>query len=766
MPVQKSFRSTETAHEARFLQRLKDKGIGVAEITGRGDSAELATIAAMQAGQQVIFQAALSCGEFAGRADFLYKVDGASDLGDYHYEAWDTKLAKKAKPYFAMQLCCYSEMLEHMHGRLPAHFKIVLGDLTEKVFRTSEFINYYRQLKKSFLEFQANFSKDKPPESCIAGTFSPWKTESEKMLEERDHLSRVANIRKMQIQRLKKVGITTMHQLAEAGEIVVPKMNAEIFTIHKRQAQLQLQTAAAGETAYEPLPLKEGKGLGLLPPASDNDVYFDMEGYPHVDEGLEYLFGVVIRTKAAMEFKDWWAHDRGAEQKAFEQFIDWVYARWLSDHSMHIYHYADYEVSAMRRLVGRFNTRIEEVDALLRNEVFVDLYRIVRQSLLIGEPSYSIKKVEHLYRGKRKGEVATAMESVVFYELWLETNDGNTWQDSKILKEIRDYNEQDCVSTLELADWLRRRQKKLGVSYTGKTADPTWATKPPTENALLAAKLLEEAAQIDDPQMKQIQKLLAYFLEFHTREDKPKWWKIFDRQKATDDELFEDLYCLASLTCTRDQPRIPKKSTIYEYRFDPAQDTKIDAGDHCFLLHDLGQVTVKSIDREKGLIELIVGPSKPTPPSQVSITLNDILPTDTIADSIYRVASQWRTDGLLPSALADLLNRREPRIRGVGAGESISASAKVDDIKRTISNMIDTSVIIQGPPGSGKTYTGSHTIIDLIKQGKRVGITSNSHKAIENLLEAVIKVSVEQGVSLKAAKVGGHEYVHGQSAAC
>ena len=69
---------------------------------------------------------------------------------------------------------------------------------------------------------------------------------------------------------------------------------------------------------------------------------------------------------------------------------------------MHIYHYAAYEVSAVRRLSTQHDTRQDEVDELLRHEVFVDLYQIVRQGLRIGEDSYSIKSVERLYRPKAR----------------------------------------------------------------------------------------------------------------------------------------------------------------------------------------------------------------------------------------------------------------------------------------------------------------------------------------------------------------------------
>ena len=46
---------------------------------------------------------------------------------------------------------------------------------------------------------------------------------------------------------------------------------------------------------------------------------------------------------------------------------------------MHVYHYAPYETTAMKRLAGRYATRESQVDQLLRGSVFVDLYRVVRQ---------------------------------------------------------------------------------------------------------------------------------------------------------------------------------------------------------------------------------------------------------------------------------------------------------------------------------------------------------------------------------------------------
>ena len=131
--------------------------------------------------------------------------------------------------------------------------------------------------------------------------------------------------------------------------------------------------------------------------------------------------------------------------------MHWAHARWQEDPHLHIYHYNHYEVTALRRLMGKYGVCEQEVDDLLRGAGVRGPVRVVRQSVMIGEPSYSLKYVEHLYRGRRQGDVASAGESMVFYQRWLIAQDGDTPEDSAILKQIRDYNEQDCRSTAELA---------------------------------------------------------------------------------------------------------------------------------------------------------------------------------------------------------------------------------------------------------------------------------------------------------------------------
>lgn len=756
-------------HEAAFLSYLQKEGKDIAEIRSKNESARLETIAAMREGREIIYQGFLQADEFAGLSDFLVKVDGASELGDFHYEVWDTKLSKKAKPYFVVQLCCYAEMLDCIQGRLPGSIRVVLGDFSQKEFRTGEFFHHYLRLKGAFLDFQRRFSKDDPPKDRIAGSFSRWKTVSEKFLEDRDDLSRIANIRQSQIDRLISAGITTMAGLAETGLKSIPNMTFETFDVIRKQAKIQQQSKLENRTVFEVLPAAAGKGLSLLPPPSFNDVYFDMEGYPHMTGGLEYLFGVVYETdNGTVQFKDWWAHDRAEEKVAFENFIDWVYSRWQADPRMHIYHYAAYEVSAVRRLAGRHSTRMEEVDELLRHGVFVDLFHVVRQGLRVGEPSYSIKYVEHLYREKRSGTVSKATDSVVFYERWIEAQDGATWQESSILKEIRDYNEVDCVSTIELAKWLRERQAEHKISYTGRVLDAPPVVRESGPESALAAELMETSLAIEDADERRVQQLLAGLLEFHKREDKPTWWRYFDRQVMPTEELYDDLDCLAGLKWLRTPPEKVKRSLGYEYSFDPDQDTKIQAGDTCYIVgtgEEPIRTRVDTLDRARGRVRIVLGNAHPVPPEEISLIPDEYVDSRPIKESIFRVCTAWASDRKIPECLADLLFRREPNIAGRQSGQVIADANDVASVSDAVSRMQNTCLSIQGPPGTGKTFTASHTIVELLRQGKRVGITSNSHKAIDNLLEKVVEVAREQGVDLRAAKISPNRPDRGTQAA-
>ena len=769
-----SLREQGRRHEEGFLAQLREQGREIYEVPKTesfNDRIQL-TRNALQAGREIVLHGVFAHDRFLGEADFLMRTDNPSNFGGYSYEIWETKLAHTVSPEFLIQLCCYADLLETLQGCRPRALHCVLGTGRQLAFRTDDYFYYYRALKQGFLDFFDRFDSATRPVPDLWGKNGRWQTRAETILEEADHLCRVATITQTQIEKLQAVGIHTLRGLAETERSHIPKLDDTVFLRLREQAQLQLAATEADRPTYlivNPTAEDPRRGLALLPPESPGDIYFDMEGYPLTDGGLEYLFGAVHIECDQPQFCDWWAHNAAEERRAFEDFIDWAFARWRADPRMHIYHYANYEVAAIRRLMGRYGAREAEVDVLLRHHVFVDLYTIVRQGLRVGEPRYSIKNLERLYRDKRSGTINTAIDSVAYYERWLASREAHRWRESPLLQAIRDYNRDDCESTWQLTRWLRERQREAGIGWlpSGQEGDEANAIElEPTSRQTLARQLLDEIPDLaesreHESQRWQTQEMLAHLVEFHYREEKPVWWATFERQAMTEAELIEDLDCLGGLRREPGEPVALKKSLGFWYAFDPDQDTKLAEGKACFFAHSLDITTdIHALDRENGRVCLKFGPTKlkqlegEQPPAALSLIPHEYVSAKVIAEAIEYNARNWQQTQRLSSALEDFFARRTPRLRddrGVGnsalvtAGEDLQAA-----VVRLVSTLDHSTLCIQGPPGSGKTTIAAAAIVALVGQGKRVGIASNSHAAILNLMHKCNELQ-----SLACLKIGG-----------
>jgi uncharacterized protein len=761
-PLMMALQKKGIEHEEQILKNFIERQYKVVQIEQTKRSVE-DTIAAMQSGADVIYQAALSKAPFKGYADFLVRVDGQSGLGDYYYEVWDTKLSKIVKPYFIVQLCCYTDMLEALQERRPDNIVVVVGTGERKQFATHDYFYYYLNLKRRFLDMHQHFSSDNCPNPADSSTWGRWSNYAQNRLLEVDHLSQIATITRNQIKKLNQAGIHTIQEMVETPLECIKGMHVDVYARLKDQAKIQQESRGLDVPRYQILPhdAERKKGLSLLPPASSLDIYFDIEGFPLEVGGLEYLWGAAFFDEGVRHYKDFWAHDEEQEKATFQSFIIWVFDRWQRDPNMHIYHYALYEITACRKLMGRHGTCEYEVDQLLRNEVFVDLYKVVKGSLLLGEPRYSIKNVEHLYRSKRDTEVGSGSDSVVVYEHWREMPDGDRWETSKILNNIRDYNIDDCNSTQELVDWLRERQQEGEIAYLGKTEIvPSPDDEKSPEYALLREQLFEKSNMLSTQGAEaeaKIARLFAWSLEFHRREIKPMFWRLFDRLGSSEEELLDDIDCLA--LCERTERASYKHGArdtnlCYEYRFDPNQEFKAAAKKYKVLGQERADgknLSVKFIKEESNLAEgLIVLKTGEVLERVVTLIPDDYINPDPIPAAIASVAEAFAQDRLEHTAIYDFLMRRTPRIKGLKRGDSIApshdSSERLNQIISAIKNLDNSYLTIQGPPGSGKSYTARHAIAELLKQGKKIGISSNGNKAINHLLLNTAKHCKNKGI--------------------
>src|SRR5215210_7634655 len=293
-------------HEQRYLTSLRARVPTIVELTR--ESPDLDTLTAMRTGALAIYQAHLVDTDWHGYADFLIRSVGVSTFGDYLYVPWDTKLAKSAKPYFLIQLCAYAELLEKIQGVRPSVIVFVLGDGTERRFKTDDFYYYYLQLKNRFLGFQTDWVKSPNPDPSLDKSWGRWTSWAEKLLAQSDHLSQEAGISRSQVARLEEAGITCFTALAASTLSHVPHMTDQVLDKLQAQARLQKQSLDQRRPSWEPRPAMPDEprcGLGLLPRPSSNDVFFDMEGFPYIEGGMEYLWGVVTLTDGKPRFQDW-----------------------------------------------------------------------------------------------------------------------------------------------------------------------------------------------------------------------------------------------------------------------------------------------------------------------------------------------------------------------------------------------------------------------------------------------------------------------------
>ena len=755
------------AHEVRYLESLrKQHGDRLVVFDTRAENtlaglaaADRETFDAMASGAPIIYQATLFDGTFLGRTDFLRRVETPSKHWAWSYEVIDTKLALHAKAYFLLQLCNYSEHLERLQGTAPACGHLVLGSGLEAAFRIDDYAAYYRHQKRSFLARAGSPVETYPAEvgHCIV---CRWAGKCEEVREADDYLGLVAWMRQNQIDRFATSGITTIGALSVARDDQRPVGMVETsFGTLRAQATLQNVQRTEKRFVYELLDHEEKRGFSQLPPPAEGDVYFDMEGDPLYtpERGLEYLFGVHLG--AQREYRAFWARDLGQERGAFEAFIDFIVERRKQYPDMHVYHYAPYETVALRRLMGVYGTREAELDALLRGQVFVDLYAVVRQAIRISQPSYSIKKLEPFYGMVRNTDVKRGDDSIVMFETWLANGD------EEILKDIEQYNNDDCRSTWLLHKWLLERRDEHGrmLGHELPWRDPPAPPKPeeasPSDD--LAARLLtglpepRTAAEIRDAaESVRARWLFGHLLQYHRREAKPAWWKVFDRYENADTLTEFDHEALGDLTlCTDVKPFLAKprdRNQVFTFSFPDQLFNLGRSSPHCpHTKQAAGDII--SLDDENNRIQLKVA-GRIVPADLRALIPGAPINTKVLADALHRIASTYEDGSIrerFPAAL-DILLRATPRLTGIARGASLQPPEITGDAIASLVNALDGSYLfVQGPPGSGKSTTGGDAIAALLAAGKRVGIVSRGYAAIQNLLDKVEESALRRGITFK-----------------
>ena len=759
-------------HERQYVEKLHEQGLRSIDLsTGSVDEALAKAIDAMRAGFDVIIQPALRDGRWLGRPDILRRIEGRSAFGSWSYEVVDTKLAKETRGGTILQLALYSDLLQRVQGASPEQFHVVTPDPTSPVqsFRVQDFAAYFRfvrsRLEGTVLEDPnaiAAVSYPEPVEHCDV---CRWWSNCNKRRHDDDHLTLVAGISRLQTRELEHVEIKT---LAKLGTLPIPlrfsprRGTAETYLRVREQARIQLLGRTERQPVHELLPISPDQGLTRLPAPSPGDVFLDLEGDPFVGTGgREYLFGLLtVPADRVIAYTAHWAQSDAEERTAFETAVDFILKLWDANPAMHVYHYAPYEPSAFKRLMGRHATREAEIDRMLRGKLFVDLHAIVKHSLRASVEKYSIKDLEVFYGFKRGVALEDARTNLRLVEWALELGgaDAITFD---VQAAVEGYNRDDCESALRLREWLE--QLRTEVERKG-TAVPRPKAEDPSPSEAIderagRVKAMIEALTADVPvdgaartEEQQSRWLLAYLLDWHRRELKAPWWEFFRLRDLDESELFDERAAIAGLRFVK---RIggTARNPIDRYAY-PPQDTDVDDGDEVHLPDGEDFGTVDRIDRAARSVDIKKrGAQGDVHPA--AFFAHSVVRSDELAEALYRIAEDVARDGMIEGvqyrAGRELLLSRSPKVRE-GVFQARDGETAVEFAARIGAGLDETVLAIQGPPGAGKTLTGARMICELVRSGLRVGITAVSHKVIRNLVDAVIKEARASGIAVSVVQ--------------
>lgn len=794
-----------TQHELRVLADYEQRfpgGVAVIPETRSSDAAGLAaavaaTDAALASDAAVVYQAAFATGEFVGFADFLVRD------ADGRWIVQDTKLARRARVTALMQLAAYADQLDRLGVAHSDRVELLLGDGTTSTHALRDIAPVYALRRERLRALIA----DRDLAAGAVGEPIGWGDERGalrivacgrcatcdlEVIANRDLLL-VAGMRPVQRERLRAAGIHTIDELAAAREAPA-RMSWDTFKNLRTQAQLQLSSPAGGLTPLAPAPaalpvappiptyeVVFPKALGALPRPSRGDLFFDFEGDPLFTEGaghewgIDYLFGWVDIHDA---YSALWAHTFDEERQAFEDFLDMVALQRRAHPDMHIFHYAPYEPTHLLAMAAKYGVREHDVDRLLADGVFVDLYPIVRRALRVGSRSYSIKKLEPLYMGDdvRTSDVQRGDDSIVKYvEARAYDAAGDAAAAQLILDDLADYNRYDCVSTRRLRDWLvdRAREANLRPSADLEAAQSAYEPSP------RADALARAAAHAAGEREAGALRLGAAAIDYYPREAKTFWATHFLRLREpvavwedTRDVIVIDRDRCRVLTDWHLPEGARTTKRVIELRGELAPGTRLSVDTSPYAVYetpapfpaevhprwihvphavrvvdvlDDGVVVEESALQGFTWDEWPVALTPEAPPRAGSQQTG----IDEWADAVLAASPGFPAD-----AATDLLLRRPPRTRS-GA---LTRGAVRDDVADIVASLrdIDRSYLaVQGPPGTGKTYVGSHVVARLVRDhGFSVGVVAQSHAVVEHMLDCIVAAGVPQAQVAKAVKSG------------
>ncbi|MDJ0507702.1 MAG: TM0106 family RecB-like putative nuclease [Crocosphaera sp.] len=399
-----------------------------------------ATEALMGQGVECIYQGTLWCSnlsyEYLGRPHLLIKQPGESKFGNWYYYPVSIHLGRRAKPEYKLMGTFYAYLLAIIQETSPSNPQLVIRPLKHS---SVDVMQWLPKLQLILEECVTILDKDEQPEVFITRqrcNLCQWYSHCYAIAHAQKHLSLVPGVTPSRYQTLQELGIHNTPSLAEADVHTLEEgIGKSLGRKLQQQAYALIHNFALPRSSHHPDMEKK------IAPATV-ELYFDIEAEP--ERNLDYLLGVVVvdyltQTRTFFGFLAETPHE---EEKIWYQFLDLVNRYQNAP----IFHFSEYEVDTIKRLGNLYQTPEEEIEHLLSR--FIDLHHYVITSVIFPVENYSLKSLANWLGFHWRDPGINGDQCVCWYDQWLTTGDRS------LLASILRYNEDDCLATLHLKNWL------------------------------------------------------------------------------------------------------------------------------------------------------------------------------------------------------------------------------------------------------------------------------------------------------------------------
>ncbi len=449
----RKLRQDSQAHQQAVLAKVNHQTPNYR--SGDLQAAAKATLELMRQGTEHISQGVLLMQIERGvtllsRPDLLVKQPGQSVFGDWAYVPTNIKLGMRPKPEYQIVAAFSAQLLADIQGVLPSTAYLILRR------QDSYAVNLERwmPLMQSVLsECMATLLLEQEPEVFISRqrcSLCRWYSSCYAIAQSQQHLSLLPGVTPTRYRDLQTLGFTTIAALSAAPISTLESVvDTEIASELIQQAQSTVQNRAIlRQNSYLPLRgagnanAKTIQAFTNTLPIAPVELYFDIEAEPELQ--LDYLLGVLVvnRVTHTETFYPLLAEHPSDEASIWQQFLALV---GLYPDAP-IFHFSDYEVETVKRLIKLYKTPPKQGKSLLSR--FVDVHQRVTSTVMLPVESYSLKHLARWIGFEWRDPGISGSQCVCLYDQWLKTGDRT------LLDTVLRYNEDECRATYHLKNWL------------------------------------------------------------------------------------------------------------------------------------------------------------------------------------------------------------------------------------------------------------------------------------------------------------------------